>query len=60
MALIKIEKRRFDVVFQEMCEEYCFFNTVSKSEEVLRQHCDECPLNNIECDDYWVEKEKNG
>ena len=56
--MMQIDKERFNEVFEEMCEEYCFYYTLCKSEETLRKHCAECPLNNIECEDYWEEKKR--
>ena len=34
-------------VIEEMCDDYCFYSTVSKDEDTLYQHCDECPLTRL-------------
>lgn len=56
--MMQINKQRFNEMFEEMCEEYCYFNLNSRDDNVLRQTCAECPLNNIECEDYWEEKKR--
>ena len=53
MRDVTINRDRLTTVMEKMCDDYCFYATVSRDEEILHQHCDECPLNNIECDDYW-------
>ena len=53
--MMQIDKERFNEVFEEMCEKYCYFNIVSN---YVREHCNDCPLNNIECEDYWEEKKR--
>lgn len=56
--IMQIDNERFNEVFEKMCEDYCFYTTVCKSDDALRQHCNDCPLNNIECEDYWEEKKR--
>lgn len=34
-------------VIEEMCDDYCFYETVSRDEETLAQHCEECPLTRL-------------
>lgn len=59
MSQITIDRDRFNDMFEEMCEKYCYWPINSSSDAVLESHCNECPLNCITCDDYWEEQERN-
>ena len=45
--MIKISNEEWEKAKETMCDYYCFYVTVSQSEEVLNLHCEECPMNNI-------------
>lgn len=44
---IKINSKELEQIKQEMCDDYCFYATVSHEQEILDQHCEECPLNKL-------------
>lgn len=53
MGNITISRDRFNEVMERMCDDFCIYPEISVSQESLEFHCNECPLNNIECEDYW-------
>ena len=58
--MMQIDKERFNEALEIMCDDFCHWPVAATSDEQLKSFCNDCPLNNIECDDYWEEKEKNG
>lgn len=55
----EIERDRINDVIEDMCENYCVWPSSATSDETLKLHCDECPLNNILCEEYWEERERD-
>ncbi|MBQ1293183.1 MAG: hypothetical protein IIY21_04050 [Clostridiales bacterium] len=51
MSEIKIDRGKLEHVMEEMCGHYCIFAITSIDEDVLKKHCDECPLNLLPCED---------
>ena len=51
--VMKIDNNRFNEALERMCDKFCQWPNVSADQEELNSHYNECPLNNIECDDYW-------
>lgn len=39
----------FDYIdaMEKMCDDFCFFRTITTDPEVLEKHCEECPMNNL-------------
>ena len=60
MNEIRINRDRFTEMMEIMCDEFCHWPIESVDQDVLNRHCEECPINNIECDDFWEDREKNG
>ena len=58
MSQITIDRDRLNTVIEKMCEEYCYWPVNASSDRALEMHCEECPLNNINNDDYWEEGAK--
>jgi hypothetical protein len=56
MSEIRIDKDRLNTVMELMCDDYCIWPIDSSDDDILELHCQECPLNNINCDDYWEDK----
>ena len=54
---MKIDNNRFNEALEMMCDKFCQWPVVCASQDELNKHCDECPMNNIECDDYWEERD---
>lgn len=50
MSKIKISREVLEQIKQEICDDYCFYATVSHSQESLDQHCEDCPLNRLKED----------
>ncbi len=42
-----ISAETLEEVKEAMCEDYCFYATITHQQEVLDQHCEECPLNKL-------------
>jgi hypothetical protein len=57
MSEIRIDKDRLNTVMELMCDDYCIWPIDSSDDDILELHCQECPLNNINCDDYWEKKD---
>ena len=55
----EIEQDRISEVIEEMCADYCMWPVNATSDETLKLHCEECPLNNIICDEYWDRRERD-
>lgn len=53
MSDVTISRDRLTEIMEMMCDDYCIWPINSCDDDVLDLHCQECPLNNIECDDYW-------
>lgn len=58
MRTVQIPNDRLTECLEMMCAEYCYWPTNSASDEILKLHCEECPLNNINIDEYWEELNK--
>ena len=52
MANITISRDRLNEVTEAMCEDYCYFAVIGSDQDVLKRHCDDCPLNNILVEEY--------
>lgn len=46
--MIQISDERWNEVKEKMCDDYCFFAVVSRNQDVLDKHCEECPMNTVE------------
>lgn len=46
--MIQISDERWNEVKEKMCNDYCFFAVVSRNQDVLDKHCEECPMNTVE------------
>ena len=57
MRDVTISRDRLNTVVERICDDFCHWPIASSSQEALNKHCEECPLNNIECDDYWEERD---
>ena len=52
MNEIRIDSERLKECMEIMCDEYCIFPDICETQERLDRHCnDECPLNNLTCDE---------
>ena len=56
--MMQIDKERFNEALEIMCDDFCHWPVAATSDEQLKRFCNECPLNNIECEDYWEEKKR--
>lgn len=50
MSKIKINSEELEQIKREMCDDYCFYATVSHDQEALDLHCEDCPLNRLKED----------
>ena len=57
MREITIPKDRFNKMLEEICDYYCKWPVNTEDQAQLDRFCEECPLNNIDYDPYWEEKE---
>lgn len=48
----KIDSKRLREVIEIMCDDYCKWPKEATSDEQLEDICSDCPLNNINNDDY--------
>ena len=55
MSQITISWDRLTTATEKMCEDYCIWPLSSVDDDVLKLHCNECPLNNIGNEEYWEE-----
>ena len=53
---IEIPWNRYTECLERMCEDYCTWPKDATSDETLKLHCQECPLNNFHIDEYWEKK----
>lgn len=61
MNEIRIDRERLKECMEIMCADYCIFPDICETQERLDRHCnDECPLNNLTCDDYWEKGDDDG
>ena len=58
MREVTILRDRINDCIERMCEDYCCWPVACPTQERLKAHCDECPLNNILLDDYWKGEEE--
>ena len=56
---VKIEWGRLTDAQERMCDGYCKWPSLSESQEALDNHCNDCPLNNINCEEYWTEQDRD-
>ena len=54
----EIDNDRINECIEKMCEDYCIWPEMANSDESLRKHCEECPINNILIDEYWERTEE--
>lgn len=60
MIDVRIPKSRLRDCIERMCDDYCRWPTQLESQEQLDRFCAECPLNNIDYDEFWERSEDNG
>ena len=53
MAELRVDWMRFTHSVEEMCDDYCHWPVVCADQDDLRRHCDECPINNLNNEQYW-------
>lgn len=58
MIEITIPRFRYTDCVEEMCESYCKWNDRIEDEGVMKQFCEECPLNNLDYDEFWERREQ--
>ena len=58
LSKITIPRERLNECVERICEDYCTYPSLCESQERLKAHCDECPLNNLICDEYWEREEE--
>ena len=58
MIEITIPKSRLMDCIEDICENYCRWETESYDQAQLDRICAECPLNNIDYDEYWERREE--
>ena len=56
---VEIDCVRFNKCFEMMCDQFCWYYVSSESQEILDKHCEDCPLNNIQSDEWWKEREEH-
>ena len=57
MIEITIPRFRFTDCVEEMCENYCKWTTQVDYDQ-LKRFCEECPLNNLDYDEFWERREQ--
>ena len=60
MSEITIKWGRLTEVMEMMCEDYCMWPLAATSDDTLKLHCNECPLNNIGNEEYWENRGEDG
>ena len=60
MREITISKQRLSDIIEQTCEYACHWDVDCESQEQLDRICEECPLNNIDNEEYWERREDNG
>lgn len=59
MIDVRIPKSRLRDCTEIMCEDYCKWPTQTYDQEQLDRFCAECPLNNLDYDEYWERREED-
>ena len=59
MIDVRIPKSRLKDCIERMCEDYCKWPTQAYDQEQLDRFCAECPLNNIDYDEFWERSEED-
>ena len=52
-----IESSRITDTMEDMCDKYCKYPFNTETQAELNEICQDCPLNNLFCDDYWKERD---
>lgn len=58
MNEIRITRDRLNECMEKMCDGFCIWPIQSTNDETLALHCEECPLNNINDDDFWNKEDE--
>ena len=54
----QIDSARLTDAMEDMCDKYCKYPFNTETQAELNEICQEYPLNNLFCDDYWKEREQ--
>lgn len=53
-----IPDERINKTREMMCEDFCKWPTQLSTQEQLDRFCAECPLNNLDYDEFWGRREE--